>query len=95
MAVVSVVQQVANNFNIKMSNSKDVTTVNSQDTATSGMNYFDFLLPGILAITVMCAAQMSVGTITRLRSSGVFRSFQQPPFQLKSGLLQGSLYGQF
>lgn len=95
MAVVSVVQQVANNFNIKMSNSKDVTTVNSQDTATSGMNYFDFLLPGILAITVMCVAQMSVGTITRLRSSGVFRSFQQPPFQLKSGLLQGSLPEQF
>lgn len=86
LAVVSVVQQVANNFNIKMSNSRDVITVNSQDTATSGMNYFDFLLPGILAITVMCAAQMSVGTITRLRSSGVFRKLSTTPISTKEWL---------
>lgn len=84
MAVVSVVQQVANGFNMKMSGAHEFITVNSQEAATSGMNYFDFLLPGILAITIMSsAANMSVGTITRLRSIGVFRKLSTTPLSSK------------
>jgi ABC-2 type transport system permease protein len=84
MAVVSVVQQVANGFNMKMSGAHEVITVNSQEAATSGMNYFDFLLPGILAITIMsAAANMSVGTVARLRSTGVFRKLSTTPLTSK------------
>lgn len=80
MAAISVVQQVANGFNMKMAGAKDVIKVDSKETASSGMNYFDFLLPGILAITIMSAASnMSVGTIARLRSSGVFRKLSTTP----------------
>ena len=39
----------------------------------AGMNYFDFLLPGILAIFIMTAAQMAAGTIVHYRRSRVFR----------------------
>lgn len=84
MAAVSVVQQVANGFNMKMAGAKDIITVNSKEAASSGMNYFDFLLPGILAITIMsAAANMSVGTVARLRSTGVFRKLSTTPLSSK------------
>lgn len=84
MAAVSVVQQVANGFNMKMAGAKDIITVNSKEAASSGMNYFDFLLPGILAITIMSAAtNMAVGTIARLRSTGVFRKLSTTPLSSK------------
>jgi ABC-2 type transport system permease protein len=80
MAAISVVQQVANGFNMKMAGAKDIITVNSKEAAASGMNYFDFLLPGILAITIMsAAANVSVGTIASLRNSGVFRKLSTTP----------------
>jgi ABC-2 type transport system permease protein len=84
MAVVSVIQQVANGFNMKRSGASEVITVNSQEAVTSGMNYFNFLLPGILAITIMsAAANMSVGTVARLRSIGVFKKLSTTPLTSK------------
>lgn len=47
--------------------------------ATSGMSYFDFLLPGILAFFIMTAAQMAAGTIVHYRRSGVFRKLSTTP----------------
>lgn len=48
--------------------------------AASGMNYFDFLLPGILAIFItMTGAQMAAGTIVNYRKSGVFRKLATTP----------------
>jgi ABC-2 type transport system permease protein len=47
--------------------------------AASGMSYFDFLLPGILAFFVMTAAQMAAGTIVHYRRSGVFRKLSTTP----------------
>lgn len=73
MAAISIVQQVVNSFNMKMSNSKEVVKVNTNDITTPGMTYFDFLLPGILAIAIMSAINMAIGSITHLRDTGVFR----------------------
>lgn len=47
--------------------------------AASGMNYFDFLLPGILAFFIMTATQMAAGTIVHYRKSGVFRKLSTTP----------------
>lgn len=47
--------------------------------AASGMSYFDFLLPGILAFFIMTAAQMAAGTIVHYRRSGVFRKLSTTP----------------
>lgn len=47
--------------------------------ASSGMSYFDFLLPGILAFFIMTAAQMAAGTIVHYRRSGVFRKLSTTP----------------
>ncbi|BDZ67009.1 ABC transporter permease [Methanobacterium ferruginis] len=80
MAVVSIVQQVTDSFNMKMSNTQQLITVDSENAATKGMNYFDFLLPGILAICIMSAINMAVGGITHLRDIGLFRKLSTTPF---------------
>lgn len=80
MAAISIVQQVSNGFNMKTAGAKEIIAVNPQEAASSGMNYFDFLLPGILAIGVMSAVNMAVGSITRLRDNGVFRKLATTPF---------------
>jgi len=80
MAVVSIVQQVTDSFNMKMSNTQQLITVDSENAATKGMNYFDFLLPGILAICIMAAINMAVGGITHLRDIGLFRKLSTTPF---------------
>lgn len=80
MAAVSIVQQVTDSFNMKMSGTHEVITVDSQDSVTKGMNYFDFLLPGILAICIMAAINMAVGGITHLRDIGLFRKLSTTPF---------------
>ncbi len=79
MAAISIVQQVANGFNMKTAGAKEVITVNSKDAATPGMNYFDFLLPGILAIAIMSAINLAIGAITQLRDRGVFRKLATTP----------------
>lgn len=46
----------------------------------AGMNYFEFLFPGILAIFItMTGAQMAAGTIVHYRRSGVFRKLATTP----------------
>jgi ABC-2 type transport system permease protein len=79
MAAISIVQQVTNGFNMKMAGAKEVIAVNSKDVATPGMSYFDFLLPGILAIAIMSAINMAIGAITQLRDNGVFRKLATTP----------------
>lgn len=80
MAAVSIVQQVTDGFNMKMSGTHEIITVDSENLAIKGMNYFDFLLPGILAICIMAAINMAVGGITHLRDIGAFRKLSTTPF---------------
>lgn len=80
MAAVSIVQQVTDSFNMKMSGTHEFITVDSENLATNGLNYFDFLLPGILAICIMAAINMAVGGITHLRDIGAFRKLSTTPF---------------
>ncbi len=80
-AAVSIVQQIADGFNMKMSNTHQIIAVNSQNATTKGMNYFDFLIPGILAICIMAAINMAVGVITHYRDTGIFRKLSTTPFK--------------
>lgn len=80
MAALSIVRQVTDGFNMKLSGTHEVITVDSQNSATRGMNYFDFLLPGILAICIMAAINLAVGGITHLRDIGLFRKLSTTPF---------------
>lgn len=79
-AVVSVVQQVADGFNLKMAGASALITVASQDVATSNINYIDFLLPGIIGMSIMSSAvNGTVSTTARNRATGVFRKLATTP----------------
>jgi ABC-2 type transport system permease protein len=79
-AVVSIVQQVANGFNMNMSGAKTYITVGSQDVATASISYIDFLLPGIIGMSIMSSAvNGTVSTTARNRATGVFRKLATTP----------------
>lgn len=80
LATVSIVQQVADTLNINIGDAKEIISVNSNNVASPGMNYFDFLLPGILAIAIMTVINMAVGGITQYRDIGLFRKLSTTPF---------------
>jgi ABC-2 type transport system permease protein len=80
MAVVSIVSQVADGFNIAMSGAKSLIVVSDRDVATSNVDYLNFLLPGIIGMSVMSiAVNGTVGQSARNRATGVFRKLATTP----------------
>ncbi len=79
-AAIAVVQQVANGFNMQMSGAKTYVIVTTQDVATSNINYIDFLLPGVIGMSIMSSAvNGTVSTTARNRATGVFRKLATTP----------------
>lgn len=79
-AVVSVVQQVANGFNMELAGAKEYLAVTSQDVTTASINYIDFLLPGVIGMSIMSSAvNGTVSTTARNRATGVFRKLATTP----------------
>jgi ABC-2 type transport system permease protein len=79
-AAIAVVKQVANDFNMDMSGAKAYIAVVTQDVATSNINYIDFLLPGIIGMSIMSSAvNGTVSTTARNRATGVFRKLATTP----------------
>lgn len=80
MAVVSIVSQVADGFNIKMSGAQSLIIIDSHDVATSSVSYLNFLLPGIIGMSIMSiAVNGTVGQSARNRATGVFRKLATTP----------------
>lgn len=80
MPAIAAVRQVADAFNMDMAGTKQVVTVQAQDVATSGMSYADFLLPGIIGMTIMVTCvSATVGTSAKSRARGVFRKLATTP----------------
>ena len=79
-AAIAIVQQIANGFNMQMSGAKAYIAVSTQDVATSNINYIDFLLPGIIGMSIMSSAvNGTVSTTARNRATGVFRKLATTP----------------
>lgn len=80
MPAISAVRQVADAFNMNMAGTKQVITVKAQDVATSSMSYADFLLPGIIGMTIMVTCvPAAVGNSAKSRARGVFRKLATTP----------------
>ena len=80
LPAVSAIRQVADAFNMHLSNTKQVVTVQAQDVATAGMSYADFLLPGIIGMTIMVTCvPAAVGICVKSRARGVFRKLATTP----------------
>lgn len=76
----SVIGQVLNSFNLQLQGAKPVMTATSHDVATASISYLQFLLPGIIGLSIMSASLMStVGLSASNRSKGVFRKLATTP----------------
>jgi ABC-2 type transport system permease protein len=79
-AVISIVQQVVDGFNLQMSGAQDRISMNSHDVATTYMNYLDFLLPGMIGMIIISVALSStVHTSAYNRANGIFRKLASTP----------------
>jgi ABC-2 type transport system permease protein len=80
LAIVSVVSTVADEFNMNMSNTKEIVAVLPHDVATDNVSYLYFLFPGIIGMSVMSiAVNGTVGQSARNRATGVFRKLATTP----------------
>jgi len=80
LATVSVIEQVMNGFNLKLEGAKDVMNATTHDEATASISYLEFLLPGIIGMSIMSASLMStVGLSASNRAKGVFRKLATTP----------------
>src|SRR5271157_272078 len=80
LAIVSVVNTVADKINMNISKTKDLVTVLPHDVTTNSVNYLDFLFPGIIGMSVMSiAVNGTVGQSARNRATGVFRKLATTP----------------
>lgn len=72
--------QVANSFNNKIVNAPSVITLKSEGVKTNNLGYIDFLLPGIMAMSIMQVGIFSVafGFIS-YKTSGALRRLQATP----------------
>jgi ABC-2 type transport system permease protein len=78
--VISVIGQVVNGFNMEMAGAQELIKVNTQDVTTASMNFIDFLLPGIIGMSIMSSAvNGTVSTTARNRATGVFRKLATTP----------------
>jgi ABC-2 type transport system permease protein len=79
-AVISIVRQVSDGLNMQMSGARDYMGVDSRDVATSGMGFLQFLLPGIVGLTI-CSSGLSgtVATSAHNRTNGIFRKLATTP----------------
>lgn len=80
MPAVSAIRQVADAFNMNIAGTKQVVVVQARDVATTSMSYADFLLPGIIGMTIMVTCvPATVGNSAKNRARGLFRKLATTP----------------
>ncbi len=80
LATVSVIGQVLNGFNMQIEGAKEVMTAIPHDVATASISYLDFLLPGIIGMSIMSTSLYgTVGASASNRAKGVFRKLATTP----------------
>lgn len=79
-AMVSAVQQSVDEFNMGEAGTSEVVTLNTQDVATTSINYIDFLLPGILGMCIMFSAlNEAIGVVSKYKANGIFSKLSMTP----------------
>jgi ABC-2 type transport system permease protein len=80
LPVVSAIQQVADQYSMQMAGTKPAVPVVAQDITTSSMNYVDFVLPGVIGMTIMMSCVNGTTTaVVKNRSKGIFRKLATTP----------------
>lgn len=75
-----IITQVVNGFNNQLTHAPQPLTIESSGVQTNNLNYFDFILPGILAMTIMQLGIFGVSfAFVSLKASGALRRLQATP----------------
>jgi ABC-2 type transport system permease protein len=80
MVLITIVQQVVDAFNMKLAGAQERIALDQQDVATSAMKPLDFVLPGIIGMSMMMSAITGTVSINvKNRARGVFRKLATTP----------------
>ena len=80
MSIISVIRQVADRFNIRIAGAPEAIAVAPVDMATASMSNLEFLLPGIIGMSIMQSAIMATVAINaKNRARGIFRKLATTP----------------
>jgi ABC-2 type transport system permease protein len=80
MTVISIVQQVADAFNMKLAGAQAHIAVQPQGVSTSAVKPLDFVLPGIIGMALMMSSISSTVSVNvKNRARGVFRKLATTP----------------
>lgn len=75
-----VIVQIISGFDKQLSNAPTVLNVKSEGITTNDLGYFDFILPGILSMTIMQLGIFGVAfSFVSLKASGALRRIQATP----------------
>lgn len=79
-AVRSAVNTVLGEINQRMSNTPEFISFDSHSVRSNDLNYIDFLVPGIIAMTLMNSALFGLGgTVVNYRERGILRRLKVTP----------------
>lgn len=75
-----IVQQIATDFNTRLSNTPQIISVAASGVKTNNLGFFDFILPGILSMTIMQLGIFGVSfAFVSHKASGALRRIQATP----------------
>jgi ABC-2 type transport system permease protein len=75
-----VIIEIVSNVNRKLTNSPVLLDVKSEGVTTNNLGYFDFILPGILSMTIMQLGIFGVAfSFVSMKASGALRRIQATP----------------
>lgn len=75
-----IINQVVSQFNAKVTNAPQVYVFKSEGVKTNNLGYIDYLLPGIIALTIMQLGIFSVAfAFISFKTSGALRRLQATP----------------
>ena len=93
-AVRGTVTNVIAEVNKRMSNAPDLIIVESHSVRSADLRYIDFLVPGIIALTLMNSALFGLGgTVVNYRERGILRRLKVTPQPL-SGFIAAQITNQ-
>ncbi|MDD1769149.1 MAG: ABC transporter permease [Methanomassiliicoccales archaeon] len=94
--VFSIVSAIANQANLALSNGGNIITMGRADITSSGFNYIDFFIPGVIALTTMTTTIFwMVSVMTRYRNNGIFKKLTTTPITRMEWLLSQILWQLF
>lgn len=86
--IFTALSQIANETNVAVANTPKIIEIEKQALKTKTVNYFDFLFPGILGMSVMMYAIMNVAVgITKYRELGILKRLLATPLRIRNFFL--------